>query len=98
MTPTASGAPPAVVAYDIHKAYGSTRAVAGVSLTVKAGEFFGILGPNGAGKTTLLEILMGLRRPDRGGVEVLGRSPWPRNVALLPLVGVQVQTPAFFTR
>jgi len=98
MSSTASGARPAVVAHDIHKSYGSTQAVAGISLTVKAGEFFGLLGPNGAGKTTLIEILMGLRRPDRGSVEVLGRSPWPRNVALLPMLGVQVQTPAFFTR
>jgi ABC-2 type transport system ATP-binding protein len=90
--------PPAVVARDLHKTYGATRALAGVSLWIGAGEFFGILGPNGAGKTTLLEIFMGLRRADAGQVEVLGASPWPRNVALLPKVGVQVQTPAFFTR
>ncbi len=46
---------------DLTKAYGSTKAVDGVSLCVQEGEFFGILGPNGAGKTTFLEIVEGLR-------------------------------------
>jgi ABC-2 type transport system ATP-binding protein len=98
VNPSRPGIEPAIIADDIHKTYGDVRAVAGVSLTIEAGEFFGILGPNGAGKTTLVEILMGLRRPDAGSVTVLGLSPWPRNVALLPMVGVTVQSPAFFTR
>jgi len=46
--------------------------VAGVDLTVAAGECFGLLGPNGAGKTTTIEILEGLTPPDAGAVEVLG--------------------------
>ena len=51
----------------LRKRYGDTVAVADVSLTVEAGEIFGILGPNGAGKTTTVECLVGLRRPDAGG-------------------------------
>ncbi|NEE53557.1 ATP-binding cassette domain-containing protein, partial [Streptomyces sp. SID8455] len=73
----------------VHKTYGATRAVDGVSLTVARGEFFGLLGPNGAGKTTLVEIMEGQRRADSGTVAVLGESPWPRNTALLPRLGVQ---------
>ncbi|HEX9610669.1 MAG TPA: ABC transporter ATP-binding protein [Gemmatimonadales bacterium] len=46
--------------------------MAGVDLTVAAGECFGLLGPNGAGKTTTIEILEGLTPPDAGAVEVLG--------------------------
>ncbi len=42
---------------DLHKSYGSLKAVEGVSFRIDAGEVFGILGPNGAGKTTTVEIL-----------------------------------------
>ena len=95
---TDSENPAAVVAEDVRKAYGDLKAVDGVSLTVAEGEFFGILGPNGAGKTTILEIIEGLREPDSGSVRLLGQSPWPRNVALLPRIGVQLQASAFFEK
>ena len=88
----------AIVAEDIRKAYGRTQAVDGVSLTVAEGEFFGILGPNGAGKTTTLEIIEGLREPDSGRVEVLGRPPTPRTREMLRRVGVQLQGSTFFER
>ena len=81
---------------DLHKSYGQVVAVDGVTFEVEQGEFFGILGPNGAGKTTTLEIVEGLREPDSGEVTVLGRRPWPRNPALLPLIGVQLQASSFF--
>ncbi|WP_291414075.1 ABC transporter ATP-binding protein [Actinophytocola sp.] len=88
----------AVLVEDIHKAYEDLKAVDGVSLSVAEGEFFGILGPNGAGKTTILEIIEGLREPDAGTVTLLGESPWPRQVALLPRIGVQLQASAFFEK
>ncbi|HEX5533049.1 MAG TPA: ABC transporter ATP-binding protein [Actinomycetales bacterium] len=80
------------------KTYGDLRAVDGVSFDVRTGEFFGILGPNGAGKTTTLEIVEGIREPDDGTVTVLGERPWPRNPALLPRMGVQLQASAFFEK
>jgi ABC-2 type transport system ATP-binding protein len=83
---------------DVHKSYGDTRAVDGISFEVSDGEFFGILGPNGAGKTTTLEIIEGLRKPDRGEVSVFGESPWPRNPRLMPRIGVQLQASSFFER
>ncbi|MFD7236538.1 ABC transporter ATP-binding protein [Streptomyces syringium] len=89
---------PAIVLEDVRKRYGDVQAVAGISLTVGRGEFFGVLGPNGAGKTTLTEIVEGLREADSGSVSVLGLPPWPRNMALLPRLGVQTQSSAFFTR
>jgi ABC-2 type transport system ATP-binding protein len=85
-----------ISARDLRKSYGRLAAVDGVSFDVEPGEFFAILGPNGAGKTTTLEILEGLRRPDSGQVTVLGQSPWPRNPALLPRIGVQLQASSFF--
>jgi ABC-2 type transport system ATP-binding protein len=68
-------------------------AVAGLDLTVGAGECFGLLGPNGAGKTTTIEILEGLTPPDGGEVEVLGRT-WCEGAegrALRERLGIQLQ-------
>ena len=88
--------PATISVRDLRKSYGQVTAVDGVTFAVEQGEFFGILGPNGAGKTTTLEIIEGLREPDAGEVTVLGRRPWPRNPALLPLIGVQLQASSFF--
>lgn len=57
---------------DVHKSYGTIRALSGVDLDVGRGEVLALLGPNGAGKTTLVSIVAGLRRPDRGSVFVNG--------------------------
>jgi ABC-2 type transport system ATP-binding protein len=88
--------PATIAVRDLRKSYGRVHAVDGVSFEVDQGEFFGILGPNGAGKTTTLEIIEGLREADGGEVTVLGRQPWPRNAALLPRIGVQLQASSFF--
>ncbi len=52
------------------KQYGRRRVVDGVSLDVGRGEVVGLLGPNGAGKTTIFYMLVGLVRPNGGGVWV----------------------------
>jgi ABC-2 type transport system ATP-binding protein len=65
----------AVEVAGLRRAYGETRAVDGVDLTVAAGECVAVLGPNGAGKTTTVEILEGFRRRDDGDVRVLGVDP-----------------------
>ena len=57
---------------DVTFGYGDTVAVEEVSLSVEAGEFLGILGPNGSGKTTLLHLMIGLKQPDAGTVELFG--------------------------
>jgi len=64
----------AVAARGVHKRYGGVRALAGVSLEVSEGEFFGLLGPNGAGKTTLISALGGLAIPDEGSLAVMGHD------------------------
>jgi ABC-2 type transport system ATP-binding protein len=89
---------PVILVSELRKAYGTTVAVDGISFEVEQGEFFGILGPNGAGKTTTLEVLEGLRQPDSGELSVFGLPPWPRNPALLPRIGVQLQSSSFFER
>ena len=65
------------------KRYKRTTAVAGVDLTVGAGERVALLGPNGAGKTTTLMMLLGVVTPDAGSVEIAGHLlPKERSRAL----------------
>ncbi len=68
------GVPPAIEVLNLHKSYGETRAVRGVSFNVQPGEIFSLLGPNGAGKTTTISMLCCLLRPDEGDARVLGHS------------------------
>jgi sodium transport system ATP-binding protein len=57
---------------DLHKHFGTVKAVDGVSFKARDGEITGLLGPNGAGKTTTLRMLYTLMSPDRGQVLVDG--------------------------
>ena len=82
---------PALEVRDLVKAYGTRRAVDGLSLTVEAGSVLALLGPNGAGKTTTIEICEGFRRADSGTVRVLGLDPARDAAALRPRVGVMLQ-------
>ncbi|HVW22706.1 MAG TPA: ABC transporter ATP-binding protein [Opitutaceae bacterium] len=66
--------PPALSLRGAAKRYGALTALAGVSLDIAAGEYFGLLGPNGAGKSTLMSLLSGFRAPDAGEVLVGGRA------------------------
>ncbi|MCM3763628.1 ABC transporter ATP-binding protein [Neobacillus niacini] len=83
---------------DIHKSYGDTKAVNGISLTVKKGEVMGIIGANGAGKSTTLEIMMGLRRPDSGTVKVLGMDIKEHAQEIKKRIGIQLQQTALYDR
>ncbi|MFD7915314.1 ATP-binding cassette domain-containing protein [Streptomyces sp. NPDC059752] len=66
----------------LHKAFGRTRALDGLDLSVTTGEVHGFLGPNGAGKSTTIRVLLGLLRADSGAAELLGGDPWADAVAL----------------
>src|SRR6476469_4084812 len=58
----------------VAKTFGTFRAVDGVSLEIKAGEFFALLGPSGCGKTTLLRMLAGFEAPDEGRILLGGKD------------------------
>ena len=66
---------PAAVAIrteELAKRYGKITALAGLTMSIPAGDVFGFLGPNGAGKTTAVKLLLGLARPTSGEGWVLG--------------------------
>ncbi|WP_424211053.1 ABC transporter ATP-binding protein [Streptomyces sp. BI20] len=69
-----AGAPPVLAARGVGVSFGGVRALTGVDVEVRAGEVCGLIGPNGAGKTTLFDVLSGIRRPDRGRLELDGRD------------------------
>jgi ABC-2 type transport system ATP-binding protein len=58
---------------NLRKSY-SKPAVNGLSLNIRAGEFYALLGPNGAGKTTTLKMVAGLLAPDAGEISIFGHS------------------------
>jgi ABC-2 type transport system ATP-binding protein len=80
--------------HNLHKSYGQTVAVDGVSFAVRQGEIFSIVGPNGAGKTTIIETLIGLRAADGGQISVLGLDPQRDARALGNRIGTQLQQAA----
>ncbi|GAA1978559.1 ABC transporter ATP-binding protein [Isoptericola halotolerans] len=81
-TTTASPGTPPVEIHDLHKHFGSTRALDGLDLTVREGEVAGFLGPNGAGKSTTIRVLLGLLRATSGRARLLGGDPWSDAVTL----------------
>jgi len=98
VTTTSTAADAVIRVTGLHKRYGETRAVDGVSFEVPAGTVFGLLGPNGAGKSTTVEILEGLRTPDSGEVRVLGVDAVHHPDDLKPRIGVSLQTAALYPK
>lgn len=82
----------AVEVRDVVVRYGGTTAVDGVSLSVARGRVLALLGNNGAGKTSLLQVCEGFRRADGGAARVLGLDPVDDHDALMPRLGIMLQS------
>ncbi len=86
-----AGGAAAIQARGLVKRYGDVAAVDGLDLLVRSGRCLGLLGPNGAGKTTTIEMLEGLKAPDAGRIEILGRT-WDQDPdGIRERIGVQLQ-------
>ena len=81
----------AITVDGLHRRFGRTVAVDGLSFELERGSLLAVLGPNGAGKTTTIETCEGFTRPDAGQVRVLGLDPWRQASRLRPRVGVMLQ-------
>jgi len=91
---------PAIEICNVAKRYGALQALAGISLDITPGEFFGLLGPNGAGKTTLISIIAGLARADAGSVRIMGAdvvTDYRRARRLLGVVPQELVFDPFFS-
>lgn len=84
---------------NIHKSFGKFKAVNGVSLNVKEGEFVALLGPNGAGKTTLMETIEGLQTPDEGKILIDNSLSWGKDDERIhEYIGIALQETRFMEK
>jgi ABC-2 type transport system ATP-binding protein len=81
---------------DLHKRYGSIRAVDGVSFQAKVADVLGFTGPNGAGKSTTIRMLTCFLTPDSGTATIAGHDIVRESVAVRRAVGYLAETaPAY---
>lgn len=83
---------------DLHKVYGSVRAVDGISFAVAEGEVFGFLGHNGAGKTTTVRILTGRTRPTGGTARIAGYDVTAERDRIKPLINLVFEDQNLYER
>jgi len=88
-----TGSPPLALLEGVTKSFPSVTALDAVGLELRRGEIVALLGPNGAGKSTAVAVMLGLRRPDAGRVELCGRDP--RDPAARRRVGAVLQEVGF---
>jgi zinc transport system ATP-binding protein len=67
--------PHAIELKDVQFSYENNTVLRNVNLSIEQGDFLGIIGPNGGGKTTLLNLMLGILKPDRGTIRILGHDP-----------------------
>lgn len=86
----------AIETQQLTKHFGRVAVVNGLDLRVPIGSVYGFLGPNGAGKTTTLRLLLGLLRPDRGTVRLLGHDLRSQRIQALSGVGSFVESASLY--
>jgi ABC-2 type transport system ATP-binding protein len=84
----------AISVHDVSVTIGHVPILTGIHATIPVGKIVGLLGPSGAGKTTLIRTILGLQRPSRGNVTVLGEKA---GTGLLhSVVGYVTQSPSIY--
>lgn len=97
-SPDSEHSSPVLSVGDLHKSYGDTQAVRGVSFEIAPGENYGLLGPNGAGKTTTIKMIAGVLAADRGRVTVCGEELTTGATAVKSRIGWVPQEVALYDR
>ncbi|MGH2724411.1 MAG: ABC transporter ATP-binding protein [Actinomycetota bacterium] len=85
MTEAPEGGTKVLELKDVHASYGAVLVLQGISLEVREGEVVSLLGPNAAGKTTTLRTILGMVKPTKGEIRLLGERvdglPTPKVVS-----------------
>ena len=86
--------PLAIETNQLTKQFKNQLAVNDLNLAIKKGEVYGFLGKNGAGKSTTIKMLLGLIKPSKGDIQLLGKSLNESDTLLQ--IGSLVETPGFY--
>lgn len=87
---------PAIKLSGVRKEYGDMVAVEGLDLEVRQGEILGLLGPNGSGKSTTIKMMMGLVKPTRGSVNILGIDASKDPIGIKKQIGYVPESPRIY--
>ena len=79
---------PAIHAEGVTIRYGRKAAVEGATIEVASGTVYALLGRNGAGKSSLVRCLVGVQKPSRGSISILGQDVWKHRARLMNRVGI----------
>ena len=83
---------------NVHKNFKEVKAVNGIDLLIRKGEYVALLGPNGAGKTTLVEMIEGLQRPDSGEIKIMEKGWKDHADELHHVIGLSLQETRFIDK
>lgn len=79
------------------KKYGKKDVVKDLDLRVPGGSIYGFLGPNGAGKSTTMKMILGLTKPTKGKITVLGKEVNEKNrLSVLRNTGSLIESPSYY--
>src|SRR5690348_3367797 len=92
---TTANAEAVVSIRNVSKVFGKLRALDNFTMTINAGETYGLIGPNGSGKTTLIRAIVGLTKPTAGEVFILGHKMPSRAIA--KDIGYMTQSSALYS-
>lgn len=77
---------------NLTKSFSGRTVVDNLSFQVQMGEVFGLLGHNGAGKSTTIDLILGLKKADKGSATIFGKNPAKNRKVVFERVGVQLQS------
>lgn len=98
ITPSTAFDNPDILVREVRKHFKEVKAVDGIDLEIRRGEFVALLGPNGAGKTTLVEMIEGIQKPDAGEIRIQGKT-WQHHAGeLRRILGISLQETFFFDK
>lgn len=87
---------PAIKLSGVRKEYGDMVVVEGLDLEARHGEILGLLGPNGSGKSTTIKMMMGLVKPTRGSVNILGIDASKDPIGIKKQIGYVPESPRLY--